>query len=391
MYCSQCGKQIQEHSRFCRFCGAYVACSGTGDVSAAAGGYSVDQSKRTRDVREGLLVYLHDVLTMEYSVDKLRRQRQLAEDTIATHDEWFYWECYDLSPPILWYDSAPLTKLYLCYAYKRNQYLFSITGKKATTFYDHDGNEVHDARGKPGYNLRVMDKRTRDRLCTLPVFRKRMFGDRELINGSAVYWGERPEILYQNQKVYEGLQWFAQLRSRIEQFEEKVRRREEDYQKNLPALRRKIQDIGKELEQAESMRDALYGLNLIPFVFRNLGCAYFIYTYFSTSYTTLEDVFLHLDLDAIRSQLRTVIQNQQESMLRQAIMIAQNREMLSQNQRLFEELSNMRHTVNHAQGNMETVLDGIRQSSAEAAQWAQMAALNAEICAWVNISEYIRE
>ena len=96
-------------------------------------------------------------------------------------------------------------------------------------------------------------------------------------------------------------------------------------------------------------------------------------------------------LDAIRSQLRTVIQNQQESMLRQAIMIAQNREMLSQNQRLFEELSNMRHTVNHAQGNMETVLDGIRQSSAEAAQWAQMAALNAEICAWVNISEYIRE
>ena len=80
-----------------------------------------------------------------------------------------------------------------------------------------------------------------------------------------------------------------------------MRQREENYKRDLPGLKRKEQEIKQELEEAQKLRDELYGVNIIPSKFRNIGCAYFIYDFFSTSNTPLNNVFLHLDLDKIQS------------------------------------------------------------------------------------------
>lgn len=390
MYCCQCGKQIPDNSKFCSFCGARVDNQSMGDNNESIEKPLVDQQRFEQDVRKGTLIYLHDILSMEFSVHKLQRQLKLAKDPIIIHDDWFYWKCYNLSLPILWYDHRPYTKLYLCYSYKQNIYYFSFESRDITTFYDHNGREVHHRLGKPGYNLSVMDQNTRDKLCTLPVFKKKIFSGLELMNSDSVYFGGHSGVIYQNIERYGNLDWFAQIKQIIEQFEISVRQREERYQKNLPILKGKIQDIKEELENAKRIRDDLYSLNIIPSKYRNIGCAYFIYDYFSTSNTPLNTVFLHLDLDKIQSQLDTVIKNQENSMLQQAIIISQNEELIAQNQQLFEELSNMNQNVSNSLGNINATLGTINENSFETSKWARIAALNAETCAWISFSNYIK-
>ncbi len=391
MYCSQCGKQIPDNFKFCSFCGAHVDAHSTNDNHDSVEKLLVNQQKLEQDIREGTLVYLRDILSMEFSIHKLQRQLGLLKESITIHDDWFYWKCYNLSPSILWYDQRPFTKLYLCYSYKLNRYYFSFEDREVTNFYDHNGREVNHQFGKPGYNLSVMDQKTRDKLCTMPIFKKKLFSDPKLINQDSVYWGiHRPEIIRQNLEKNGNLNWFAQIKSIIEQFESSVQQREESFQKNLPVLNEKIQGIRAELENAKRIRDDLYSLNIIPSKYRNIGCVYFIYDYFSTSNTPLNTVFLHLDLDKIQSQLDTVIKNQENIMLQQALLISQNEELIAQNQRLFEELSDMNRSVNSGLGNISAALGTINENSIETSKWARIAALNAETCAWISFSNYIQ-
>ena len=92
----------------------------------------------------------------------------------------------------------------------------------------------------------------------------------------------------------------------------------------------------------------------------------------------LNNVFLHLDLDKIQSELDTVINNQRDSVLQEAIIISQNDEIISQNQKVFNELSDM-----------NTTLDNIRESDIETSKWARIAALSADTCAWISLANYI--
>ncbi len=360
------------------------------DNTSAAEKTPADQRKLEQDERNGTLIYLRDIVSIEFSINKLQRQLYLAQEPMIIHDDWYYWEFYNLDPPLLWYsDYPPYSLMYMCYFHKLNKYYYALENKEVSHFYDMNGNEVRHRYGKPGYSLVELDSKRREKLCTLPEYRKRLFHDPELINRDSVHWGERPEIIQRNIAAY-GLSGFAQLKLIIEDFEELVRQREENYKRDLPGLKRKEQEIKQELEEAQKLRDELYGVNIIPSKFRNIGCAYFIYDFFSTSNTPLNNVFLHLDLDKIQSQLNTVINNQRETILQQAVIISQNEEMLAQNQRLFAELSEMNRTVNNSLGSINTTLGSIYENSAETSKWARIAAINAETCAWISTARYIK-
>ena len=101
----------------------------------------------------------------------------------------------------------------------------------------------------------------------------------------------------------------------------------------------------------------------------------------------LENVFLHLDLDMIQSQISTVIKNQQKQILQQAIIISQNKEIIEQNQLVLDNLA----TLQKDTSNMNAKLDSINANSAEAAEWARIAASHAEACAWLGVANYIKD
>lgn len=388
MYCSECGKQILDNSKFCSYCGSKIDNKSFNDIDMTVENASVDIRKYEQDVRKGTLIYLHDILSMEFSINKLQNEIQSRKDTIIIHDNWLFGKCFDLQHPIkLNYASASCTsgyveKVWLSYSYKLNQYYFYFFDRNEKVYFvDYNGRAVKHKFGicRGSCDYAILDQKTRDKLCTMPILEKKgLFRTQVLIkNWSSIYWKGK-EVL--NESNIDGI---AEVKRCIEQFENLVRKREYDYSEYLPTYEKKTQDIEKELGKAKSILTKLYSLNIIPTKYRNIGCIYFIYDFFSTSNIPLNNVFLHLDLDKIQSQLDKVISNQQDIILQQAKIIAQNEEIIAQNRQLFDELSTMGKSVN-------SKLSSIHETSIETSQWAEMAALNAEACTWIGLANYFK-
>ena len=118
MYCNQCGKQIPDNSKFCSFCGARVDMRMVSEDAWASEKPPFNKRKLEQEERDGTLVYLRDIVSIEFSVNELQRQLSLAQKPVILHDEWYYWKVYKLNPPLLWYsDYAPYNLMYMCYFY----------------------------------------------------------------------------------------------------------------------------------------------------------------------------------------------------------------------------------------------------------------------------------
>lgn len=377
MYCQQCGKQILDNSKFCSFCGVRVNGSNTNEKPPFVEKSVVNQRKLEQDTRKGTLVYLHDILSMEFSVNKLEHALENKQPLITIHDNWFLCKCFTFNRRINGIPNNPffLPKwgIYLSYSYKLNKYYYSFDEGITPCFTDIQKNTVEYQFDNPcKFEL---TQKERDMLCTPPVLEKRLFSSYyAIVNRDSTFWSDDAIVTCNGDQI----EVFSQIKPIIEQFEDLVREREDAYQKQLPELKREIEEIEKELSDAKRILANLYEMNLIPSKYRNIGCAYFIHDFFSTSRVPLNNVFLHLDLDKIQSELDTVINNQRDSVLQEAIIISQNEEIISQNQKVFNELSDM-----------NTTLDNIRESDIETSKWARIAALSADTCAWISLANYI--
>lgn len=382
MYCSECGKQISNGSKFCSYCGAKLGAAITSDTSIVIPSSSMENRKLAENARKGTLLYLHDILSMEFSVNKLVKDLKMEKLRMHIHDYWFFWKEYTFKIPILQSDFRPFERMVLSYSYRLNKYYYALLDKyDRIEFFDYNGSEVNHQYGKPCCNSHELDQNTRKGFMTLPVIKTRLFSDPIVTNSESLAWGSW--IIRDNGYRTEP---FAQVKAIIEDFEHLVSKREQEYQTQLPALKIKIAELEKEIEDAKRILNNLYAVNIIPTKYRNMACAYFIYDFFSSSNTSLSNVFLHMDLDKIQSQLNTVIKNQQKSILQQAIIISQNEEIIAQNQQLLSELSDI-HTNTSS---INSQLNGIRESSIETEQWAKIAACNAEACAWIGLANYLK-
>lgn len=372
MYCIECGKQIPDQSKFCCFCGSTVVNCMEPNCHTPKESCMPDVVTTDKKERQGTQIYLNDILSIEFAINKLEHELNVAKSPIILHDYWFYSECFQLQYPLQAYEEN-LTRLNLTYShyYQKYYYLF-LNPYERITYYDHSGHTQTDQHGKPCRAIEL-DPITRQKMCTLPKYKKKLFRGYILENASEIYpWHYRQSV-----------ECVSQIRNCIEQFEAMVSQREHEYQTNLPLYNKKIDELEQELAKAKDIRDDLYGMDIVPNKFRNLGCAYFIYDFFSSSNTSLDKVFLHLDLDTIQTQLSTIIENQRDAFIQRSIMISQNDEIIAQNRQLFDELSNMNQ-------NMNRNLSSIRESSIETAHWARIGALNAEATAWLSAANYLK-
>lgn len=386
MYCNQCGKQISDNSKFCNFCGARVDVLDANNGQISFEKPLKERRKFEQDERKGTLVYLYDVLSMEFSVNKLERTLGMKRTSISIHDDWFYWKYFRFKYPIKGLPnnefSLPKIGIYLSYSYRLNTYYYMFDEGYPPYFTDIEGNEVKHQLGNPchgTYNSEILDKDKHKRLCTPPILEKKFLSSKYAIaNYDSTYWRSVEAVKNNKEEA------FTQIKPIIEQFEMIVRDREKRYQEGLPKLKEEINAITKELSDAKRILTDLYKVNIIPAKYRNIGCAYFIYDFFSTSNVPLDNVFLHLDMDKIQSQLDNIIKNQRDIILQQAILISQNEEVITQNQKLFKELSDMNVSMN-------TTLNSIQQTSNNTSEWARIAALNAEACMWIGLANYINK
>lgn len=133
--------------------------------------------------------------------------------------------------------------------------------------------------------------------------------------------------------------------------------------------------VYKEYQKALELLDDAYSANIIPSQFRSLYAVYFLYDFITTSKESFSGALLHCDLDKIESQLGRVIAQNEQMIINQQIQIAQDKELLDGNKESLDRLEGLARIENN------TLL---------ASQYADIAASNAQACAWIGMANYIK-
>lgn len=95
-----------------------------------------------------------------------------------------------------------------------------------------------------------------------------------------------------------------------------------------------LPEVNKEIDKIEALLFDAYSINIIPSKFRNIYAAYFLYDFISTSTASLNEALLHCDLDAIQQKLDEVIQQQEEMIMELAYQNALNEKIVRQNEQI---------------------------------------------------------
>jgi hypothetical protein len=128
----------------------------------------------------------------------------------------------------------------------------------------------------------------------------------------------------------------------------------------LEALVKMEEDYTKEMLQKA------YNANIIPLQFRTIEGVYYLYDYLSTSNQTLAEALLQANLEAIKQRLDQVIATQGKLIVEQQQTNAKLANIQATNQQI---LQNAQRTA---------------ANTAQAAQYAQIAATNTELLTKLN-------
>ena len=340
MFCYNCGKQISNGVSFCQYCGAAQKSTN----SNIANNQSIMKSNNSSgDLdRDALKVYLGNVLSLECIREKYER-------TI-----------YDLSCNI---NKGKKNNYYKKYMYRKwGGFTYTIhfwyNGDGVCIGYYSDGSGIfHDQGEGEDFSWRIIrDESVLDR------YKKP--------NAWTLATSSRASFFEKRKQAQENCERFWKF---YEDFKAEAPTVYRDNLKKIANWQQKLEGMSTELRTVKKLLDQAYSVNIIPAVFRNKRYAiYYLYDFISTSRESFTTALLHYDLDEIKTKLDKIIAQQEEIIIQNAIMTSQNESLMAQNQQKLKHLAN------------------IERNSSQAAQYAQIAANNAEVCAWISVANYIR-
>lgn len=335
MFCQYCGAPINDEALFCKKCGKPITEDYTGDSDDNAKGVVVVNSNNAmtsaKDIydREALKVYLGTIRSLEYAKQKLTRDINNLDSRISRLAI-----SRRISKPNTdreWFDSLVLTWVGLAA-------MAGVVG----AIIDIPVHWLSDS-----HIVRIIG----------------------FVIAAIILAGDFIYLVYLFFKSQKYLNEEQERYSRETQ-EEATRIKNEQKEKDrLLPIRQAIYD---EYLAANQLLANAYSVDIIPSQFRNIYAVYYIYDFISTSNESFSNALMHCDLDVIKCKLDAIIANQETIILNQAIIMAQNDELMEQNKQ------HMKH------------LASIEQNQVIAIKYTQIAANNAEACAWIAAANYIR-
>ncbi|MGN0544167.1 MAG: zinc ribbon domain-containing protein [Acutalibacteraceae bacterium] len=380
MFCKYCGKQINEDVNFCSCCGGDLRTSVANSISTSTDALPIAQPE---DERKGMSIYFNDICRLEFIADSLRKKSESLTKIIEEDKKPRYiYQDYSWDHKNMFYGDH----VRFIYGYDGQNYYFYVQSERR----DSEGRDEADwyfwKQHFPNIKFKEEHKLTPERLkklCT-PITRIEpgFFRDKEV---EVDRWDcDSSEFFYSRR-------WFAAcwrdtFKELFEKAKEILPKEYDEAQKELKVCESELEEVNRELNQVNDLLDKEYSLNIIPNKFRTLEAVWYICDYYDSSSESLREILLHLDLDEIKAKLDTIIADQQQIIINQAIEIAQNEVIISQNQGILNKLQSVEQQAGLiAQNSAQTA-----QNTANAAKWAQIAANNAEACAWISCANYIR-
>lgn len=347
MFCFKCGHQIADNSHFCSNCGTRQNTNATTIIT--------NYQTESKDLdREAIKIYLSNVLGLECFIQKLSADFDAVDNQIAKFEAKNYnerFQCSERNYAWLRYDG---NKLYLWFdADNKGNY---VLGMNKDIYYECFGVECQYAGGWFPIDENI-----------------------EYLNDQANYPNTYTPLNLLGELIIEPIVNSKHRRANKNGFWEAYNRFKatapQKYQENLkyimPSMNKRS-GIESEIKEAKLLLQKAYDINIIPKQFRNIYAVWFIYDYIVTSTESLSAAFLHCDLDKIKQKLDTIIEQQKEIIINQRILMAQNAQMIEQNQQTLNRLAS------------------IESNTERAAQYAEIASNNAEACAWIGLANYIK-
>lgn len=331
MFCSNCGKQLNDTQRFCQFCGTEnVVNTNTQIIEQSCNPMIVNEQAYNHTFnRDVLNNYLYNVRVLEVAKNNLLKIRDktlyqinnLGIPQFQNDDFGYYsrnWSAFDGSDLAtvwgfaallffgIWIVGAIICDIFEC-GFGFFGFLMALTVILAIVFTIYD----------------IYDSDKRDAIHSQDVA------------------------------------------------EDDKRVKEENELKQM-LIDEEIPNIESELEQIENLLVEAYSINIIPLKFRNIYAAYFLYDYISTSTATLNEALLHCDLDTIIQKLDEIIEQQQEIIMELAYSNALNQQIIQQNEQILQ------HAI------------ATENNTALAAQYSKVAATNSSVTAYIQVCDYLR-
>ncbi len=334
MFCTKCGCQVNDDVNFCPKCGTQLqALREESATSRSKTNVAISQNGGELD-HEALKIYLTDILAVECARAKLKKCLEAEMHKSSNLKRWNYMKQYEICK------------------------LDGINGGTKYIFFFFDGNTYYIFT-EVEYGKRII-------LCSDPSWVKHgqllVITDKTIRN--AATWS----------KWYSGSDKRKYTKMLLDYYEDFKKTAPAAYQANLQRLEGMKQSLNRTtfaLNSANKLLQKSYNANIIPITFRNIYAVYYLCKFVCTSGASLETAMLHYDLNEIKKKLDTIIEQQQEIILRQAVIVSQSRQLMEDNRVKLERLASIEHNTR------------------EAAQYAEIAAINAETCAWFARASWI--
>lgn len=341
MYCFKCGNQISDDSLFCSKCGISQTSNDLGKNKESNKDYS----------QEALRIYFQDLLSLECIKNKLQNVSNLLQISIKEKENSNYYQRY-----FLYTDRNIDRFLHLWYDGKETKFAaIKFSGFDPTVNgYQIDRRENLNYDNSLGYAVTEWLSVEKSRAIFETAWK---YFDNSLFFGSVVRENK-------NLKKY--------CLEQCLNFEKKAPEKYKTALNEIEQLKDEFNGVTEELNNATKLLEQAYSVNIIPQQFRNIYAVYYLCDFVNTSNESLSTALLNYNLDIIKQKLDEIIDQQQEIIINQTLMMAQNEKLIKQNEQKIRYLAS------------------IEQNSDRASQYAQIAANNAEACAWISLANYIR-
>ncbi|MDR0884602.1 MAG: zinc ribbon domain-containing protein [Oscillospiraceae bacterium] len=320
-FCSNCGNKLTEAVKFCPECGAKTQIAQASQPEATMLTTTALTDTTAALNREAVILYTTDIVALESEAQSLTDQIKLFEDkmgglhlnvnvghppkepAVPVAEEW---ESSDSTLNVVEREVQE-------YLLGRTVLLHSVVTNIEYAIQQLSGDSAHGTKFyeyKKKCQSGLFRERKRKALIDCVLAQRCASEERKCENDKVDY-----EKRYK--KYQEALERYNSIKLQAIDEVKKDRQFAATYQIEIATLQKKLQSI-------QSVLSTAYAANIIPSKFRNIYAVYFINDFMATSQATLEQAFLHLDLDKIQAQLAQVIQQQQQQILATIHASAQN-------------------------------------------------------------------
>lgn len=342
MYCAKCGQKLNDGSAFCSSCGNAVETRQKPAVVESS--HTLKQQGESIE-RTATLEYITKIRDCELVKDRLQRKINEIDNKISNlciprtikkehthHERTFIWVTLALIGWTLLIFFILLSKA----DWSIFDFINMISSKAAET-----------SQSTMGVSLIIWLPGAVGILLELASMR---------IRGKNRQASKRADAVYQKALSDENARMNKEKNMQVQLSQEK-------------------EPIVAELKKFTQLALQMYRINVIPQKFRSLYPVYFIQEFMATSATPLDQIFLHCDLDKIQSQLSTVIAQNQQMLIQQAITNARLQNIQAQNAAYYERA--------------EEYAKNIEKNSKKAADYAEMASFSSTAGLAFMSSQYL--